>query len=62
MKVKNIKSFIEFYKNLEITTSITNTTRDGATASLRRTFELKINQKKFQFLKNIIKISQNKKN
>ena len=31
MKVKNIKSFIEFYKNLEITTSITNTTRDGAT-------------------------------
>ena len=35
MKVKNIKSFIEFYKNLEITTSITNTTRDGATASLR---------------------------
>ena len=35
MKVKNIKSFIEFYKNLEITTSITNTTRDEATASLQ---------------------------
>ena len=34
MKVKNIKSFIEFYKNLEITTSITNTTRDGNNASL----------------------------
>ena len=34
MKVKNIKSFIEFYKNLEITTSITNTTRDGATSIL----------------------------
>ena len=32
MKVKNIKSFIEFYKNLEITTSITNTTRYGATS------------------------------
>ena len=27
MKVKNIKSFIEFYKNLGITTSITNTVR-----------------------------------
>ena len=44
MKVKNIKSFIEFYKNLEITTSITNTTRDEATASLQECW-LKINQK-----------------
>ena len=35
MKVKNIKSFIEFYKNLEITASITNTTRHEATASLQ---------------------------
>ena len=31
MKVKNIKSFIEFYKNLGITTSITNTVRGANT-------------------------------
>ena len=61
MKVKNIKSFIEFYKNLEITTSITNTTRDGNTASLYQDLA-KNKLKKVQFLKNIIKISQNKKN
>ncbi len=61
MKVKNIKSFIEFYKNLEITTSITNTTRDRATTSLHKHLR-KNKSKKFQFLKNLIKISQNKKN
>ena len=61
MKVKNIKSFIEFYKNLEITTSITNTTRYGGTSILYQDLD-KIKLKKLQFLKNIIKISQNKKN
>ena len=33
MKVKNIKSFIEFYRNLGITTSITNTVRGGNKSS-----------------------------
>ena len=36
MKVKNIKSFIEFYKNLEITSSITNTVRGGNNAKLHQ--------------------------
>ena len=31
MKVKNIKSFIEFYQNLGTTTSMTNTVRCNST-------------------------------
>ena len=31
MKVKNIKSFIEFYQNLGTTTSMTNTVRGSST-------------------------------
>ena len=31
MKVKNIKSFIEFYQNLGTTTSMTNTVRGNST-------------------------------
>ena len=32
MKVKNIKSFVEFYRNLDITTSMTNHTRANKNA------------------------------
>ena len=45
MKVKNIKSFIEFYKNLEITTSITNTVRKKNTRSLYQSLVINKSEK-----------------
>ena len=40
MKVKNIKSFIEFYKNLGTTTSITNTVRGNSSDLLYQGFAI----------------------